>query len=330
MRPDLTIAIPTYNRADKLEESVGLAIRYSVGKNVEILISDNASNDDTTERVENVRKNYPNIRYYKNEKNIGFDGNFLNCFEKATGKYVWLLSDDDKLLPGAVDSVLDALKKEPVCMHLNSSTLIDENPIYMSSPRLEENGLLIYEDRNGFIKKIGIFCTFVSSLIFNVDYVRNIENKEQYFNTNILQSHVLLETMKNDGIYIVNTFNCLAARGNISVEYDVLRTWVKNYSDLLLQTAPKCGFDEKVMNQVLEAGLSTTVYEFVINFRKTCKNEATWDRECIWSYVRRYPQLIRKYTVAVNCPQWYLQVLKLIYRIRSKIEGRRVYGEKCN
>lgn len=320
MRPKLTVAIPTYNRAEKLLECVSRVVAYSKGLDVEIIVSDNASTDNTREVVASIIDNNKSIRYFRNSENLGFDGNFLNCFEKANGKYVWLLSDDDILLPGAVESVLVGLDRNPVCMHLNSSGINSEAPLVIANCRFKEEGLRFFMDKNEFIETIGIFCTFVSSLVFDVDMVKRIPDKERFTKTNILQSHILFETMKNDGVYIINTFNCIAARGNTAVSYDLLRTWVKNYSDLLLQTAKKCGFNEERMSDVLRIGLSTTVYEFLLYFRQTCADEQEWDRDCIWPYIERYPELIRKYRMAVNCPIKKLKWLKVKYKIERKIK----------
>ena len=181
-------------------------------------------------------------------------------------------------------------------------------------------------DKNEFVERIGIYCTFISSIIFDLDIVRNIPNKERYFGTNILQSHILFETMNNDGIYLINTYNCIAARDNTSVKYDVLKTWVKNYSELFLNTAKECGFDDERMNEVLRIGLSTTVYEFILGFRQTCANENEWDRECIWPYIERYPEIIDKYKTAVYCPISKLKRIYYIYKIRNKFNS--IFGVK--
>lgn len=321
MRDKLTIAIPTYNRAEKLSECINRVIKYSKNLDIEIIVSDNASMDNTRDIIDLIIKDNPSVKYYRNSENLGFDGNFLNCFEKANGEYVWLLSDDDIILPGAIESVLEGLKSKPICMHLNSSGIIRENPLKTGDPRLKEEGMKVFKDKNEFIEEIGIYCTFVSSLVFNVDMVRNIPNKERFFTTNILQSHIFFEIMRNVGVYVINTFNCIAARGNKMVRYDVLRTWVKNYSDLLVQTAVECGFDEKRMGEVLRIGLATSVYEFVLTLRQTCANEQEWDRDCIWLYIERYPELVNKYEIAVNCSIKKLKWLHLKYRLERKIKS---------
>ena len=316
MRPELTIAIPTYNRVDKLKYAMKDVIEYSKGKNIEIIVSDNASTDGTRDYVNSITEKYTLIKYYRNNENLGFDGNFLNCLEKANGKYVWLLSDDDILLPGAIESVLEALKEYPICMHLNTSSLISEEPFKFTAPRFEEEGIVKYLDKNEFLHTVGIYCTFVSSLVFNVDLVHEIDDKEQYFRTNILQSHVYLETMKRDGVYIINTKNCLVARSNRIISYDLYRTWINNYSELLLNTGKKCGFDKQILSEVLEKSLDTNIYNFILFFRRTCKNAKEWDKDCIWKWIYNYPRLRMKYCLAVNAPIFLLPLLTFVYKIK--------------
>lgn len=76
MRPELTIAIPTYNRLNTLKKSLRKALEYSKGKDIEIFVSDNASTDGTKEYINSLKKEYPRLKYYRNEKNLGLDGQF--------------------------------------------------------------------------------------------------------------------------------------------------------------------------------------------------------------------------------------------------------------
>jgi glycosyltransferase involved in cell wall biosynthesis len=80
------------------------------GDLVELCVCDNASPDSTQEVVEESRALGP-LKYWRNESNLGFHGNIVKLTTKlAQGEYVWLLGDDDLLLPGAVVRVLETLK----------------------------------------------------------------------------------------------------------------------------------------------------------------------------------------------------------------------------
>lgn len=121
-RPLLTIAIPTYNRAKFLKELIENILSESTTDFIEILISDNNSDDDTKEVVASFhdRETY-SINYYKNEINIGFDGNILNCYNKAKGRFIWFLSDDDRFENNIFNILIPLLKnEEPSLLALRS------------------------------------------------------------------------------------------------------------------------------------------------------------------------------------------------------------------
>ncbi|MBI5890592.1 MAG: glycosyltransferase family 2 protein [Nitrosomonadales bacterium] len=110
--PSLSIVIPTYNRADKLLrllKNIDVELSNS-NLIVQALVSDNASSDDTQEKVTNFKSSRFNLHYYRQEKNIGFDGNVRFLYEAAKTDYVWFFSDDDILLPGAIAMALEGIK----------------------------------------------------------------------------------------------------------------------------------------------------------------------------------------------------------------------------
>ena len=99
--PLVTIAIPTYNRADGyLKEAIQSALDQTY-ENLEILVSDNCSADDT----ESIVKTFSDrrLRYVRHKKNIGATNNFNYCLQKARGAYFLLLHDDDLIDPDFVE-----------------------------------------------------------------------------------------------------------------------------------------------------------------------------------------------------------------------------------
>jgi rhamnosyltransferase len=112
-RPLLTIAIPTYGRAPFLRELLAcLRPQLEDQPTVELLISDNASPDETAEVVREFEHSGLELRYICNEINIGPDANFLQCYEQAAGRYVWVFGDDDLLLDGGLSTVVKLLEQE--------------------------------------------------------------------------------------------------------------------------------------------------------------------------------------------------------------------------
>ena len=193
MKCRLTIAIPTYNRIEKLKQCLSNAILESVDKDVEILVSDNCSTDGTQAYMNKIIKENSRINYMRNKENLGPDRNFLNCFNNAQGEYILLLGDDDFLLPGSVKSILDCIEENPVFIHLNSSGIKKENnKIVCTTPRLKEEGIKRYKDKNLFMNDVGIYITFMSSLVIKNDYIKHIVNKERFIGKNLIQTYIEL------------------------------------------------------------------------------------------------------------------------------------------
>lgn len=98
-KPILSICIPTYCRSNYLKECLDSIIYQDWFNdwNIEIVISDNASTDNTIELVNMYQEKYNNIRYHRNEENIWAVLNVLNIINLANWEYCWLMSDDDTL-----------------------------------------------------------------------------------------------------------------------------------------------------------------------------------------------------------------------------------------
>ena len=102
--PRLSICIPTFNRAEFLSATLA-SIGGQAESDLEIVISDNASTDDTGEVVESFAKAFPRLVYFRHSSNVGADRNYLKAVDLASGEYCWLFGSDDVMLPGAIKTV---------------------------------------------------------------------------------------------------------------------------------------------------------------------------------------------------------------------------------
>lgn len=108
----VTIAIPTYNRAQLLKvtiESV-LAQDYS---DFGVVVLDNASSDDTQTLVRSFADRDRRVTYIRNETNIGMLGNWNRAIEVNSSPYLSLFHDDDVMLPGFISESVLALDAHP-------------------------------------------------------------------------------------------------------------------------------------------------------------------------------------------------------------------------
>jgi abequosyltransferase len=105
----LTICIPTFNRSSFLAGTLD-SILSQLTPECEVLVVDNASSDSTPEVVLAYAERCSQLRYFRQETNVGLDRNYDTAVQQSQGEYCWLFTDDDLLKPGAVDSVLGALQ----------------------------------------------------------------------------------------------------------------------------------------------------------------------------------------------------------------------------
>jgi glycosyltransferase involved in cell wall biosynthesis len=106
--PLVTIAIPTYNRADGfLKEALQSALQQTYTP-LEILVADNCSTDATPELMARYTDD-ARVRYVRHETNLGPYKNFNFCVEAAQGRFFLMLHDDDRIDPDFVETCMAAV-----------------------------------------------------------------------------------------------------------------------------------------------------------------------------------------------------------------------------
>lgn len=104
---DLTfsICLPTYNSGDRIGVTLEDILAQSY-PNYEVIVSDNASLDNTAEVVAGFKDK--RIKYFRNEQNVGFAQNLNVCAGKATGDILFLMSAKSRLSRDALKDTRDA------------------------------------------------------------------------------------------------------------------------------------------------------------------------------------------------------------------------------
>jgi len=109
--PEVSVAIPSYNRAHLLPNAIKSILKQSV-KDVEIIIADDGSTDNPEELIKGLQKKYPIIIYVKSPVNMGEAATRNLAIQNATGKYLAFLDSDDEWLPGKLKAQIDFLEKK--------------------------------------------------------------------------------------------------------------------------------------------------------------------------------------------------------------------------
>jgi glycosyltransferase involved in cell wall biosynthesis len=103
--PLVSVLIPTYNRPHYFELALQSVLQQTY-KNIEIIVCDDSTNDETFKLIHPYLIKYNHIRYYKNEVNLGQFDNDIQCMELAKGEYVNFLMDDDLFHPTKIEKMM--------------------------------------------------------------------------------------------------------------------------------------------------------------------------------------------------------------------------------
>lgn len=181
----LTICIPTYNRSKELDYSLSCferELQYIDPSVLEFFISDNCSPDNTEGIVDKYIKRGLPIIYSRNDKNIGPDNNFLKCFYYAKTKYLWLLGDDDYLLEGRLQKIIETLNKENIgCLNLASN--------------YGKRGVYKFSDNQKFLTIVGHWLTFMSANIIRTDIISKVQVDDALRRSNLLQMPFFIDAI---------------------------------------------------------------------------------------------------------------------------------------
>lgn len=110
--PTVSIGLPTYARGPQLDVAVASALAQTHPA-VTVLISDNASLDDTPQRCAAWGARDQRVRAVRHPENVGPTANFNSLFAALDGDYALLLSDDDHLEPEYVATCVARLEADP-------------------------------------------------------------------------------------------------------------------------------------------------------------------------------------------------------------------------
>lgn len=190
----LTLGIITYNQPKELKRLL-LSIMPQMRPGVEIAVNDN-SRDSETELMVKKEFSSPYVRYFKNETNVKFDGNVVLATERALGKYVWWLGDEE-VKPGAVAHILEILENNP------EISLIWMNFVVFGQPTAARNfgQDKFFRDRNEVLEQISNELGFVSSIILDRDKALNADKKnmDKFLGLQFINVYLAMNVLSQEG-----------------------------------------------------------------------------------------------------------------------------------
>lgn len=154
--PLLSICIATYNRASYISETLD-SIILQLDDDVELLVVDGASTDNTEDVVRKFAQTESRIRYVRLSARGGVDQDYDKSVQLARGEFCWLFTDDDVLRPGAVNAVKTAITEGHDLVVVNAEVRDRALSVILQSRRIVMHDNKMYSPN-------AMECLFVDAL----------------------------------------------------------------------------------------------------------------------------------------------------------------------
>jgi len=238
----LSICIPTFNGGDKLVPSLNvLSDIVQARDDIEVVISDNCSTDNTHEILSNYDE-IPNFIIHRNCENLGLNGNLSLLIDNyARGKYCWIIGDDDYIDKDAVDKIITILKNESpsyVSLRHRDLKLCDYFKLEIDKKRdLEYFRGNYFECIDYNASHSNILGTFMSTQIFLLEKVKELDRSDigvntwSDFRTTFPNSYMMTQLFFND-------HNCICIHTPVLTALSHPKSWDGRMYDITMTILP--------------------------------------------------------------------------------------------
>jgi abequosyltransferase len=296
----LSICIPTYNRASYLDiclQKIAVEVK-GFEQFVELIISDNASTDNTSDIVSKYCSLGLDIKYYKQDSNVGTERNFLSLYERAESEYFWLLSDDDYPVSGTLQSILHLVEKARFGIIYLSNAWYTDEPVSVDSVSI--NNYTIYNNPLDFIERTNYWITFISGNIINKTAINGKINPSEFNGTmlNYLGWFIPAIFQGYDNVVIEDV--CLICKSGNTGGYKLIKVFGENFNFVMDKLIAK-GYDSKMKN-IINNHLICSFFPMFLNVSndKFIKEKylssmirVFWKYKNFWKVI--FPMLVKKH-----------------------------------
>lgn len=182
---------------------------------VELIIVDGASTDNTSEVIATYRSRFPKIRYIRELANSGIDADYDKAVGYATGKYCWLMTDDDLLKPGAVKRVLAELDGVRDLIVVNAETKNANLTEILAEKQLviDDDRLYTISDYEVFFRECCNYLSFIGGVVICREYWMG-RDRESFYGTLFIHVGVIFQQPLIKSVYLISDPQIIIRYGN--------------------------------------------------------------------------------------------------------------------
>lgn len=316
----ISILIPTFNRSGLLAKAVESALAQTY-PDLEVLVSDNASTDDTATVMARFEGD-PRLHYLRNAQNIGMVPNWRQLLLRATGDCFLLLSDDDELIdPEYLKKATDLLQRhEDMVLVYANGYILDTRTGLRRELRLPfqevENGSRVFANRDRVKPQDFTLCNviFRRALALDLEAFSNPHNiccdSELFLNSCLFGKVGVIQNFVS--LYRVHSGNLIAT---IDGNFDLLAHRLDMYLNPL-RLAEKRNCLSKQEREAFEWVMRRMVRRTLLTI---CANHRARYPEFLAYLESRRPGLARK---AMIHPKFWLKRIKIRWHQRRRLSAQ--------
>jgi len=314
-KPLLSICIPTINRAMYLEQTlinITADNNFINTNNIEIVISDNNSEDNTEEICKSFVDKFPDkIRYFRQKENIG-DKNFIEVLKLANGEFAKLSNDTVCYKDGALHTILGILKT-----HSRLGLIYFMNDGKFENP---DNYKFIHcKSSDDFFNETVFYSTWIAGICIKTSTFNEIDVPYRFSNLNFSQIDFMAKILKTNDCLIVYAKLMDVININKKGGYNIAEVFGKNYNIVL-----KTLLDEDIISKKTYKKIIREILIKHINFYYfDLKNQFNYDKTGYMKYL--LPIYKYKPYFYLNYLWWKLIPLKRKLYKRDAKDGYRVH-----
>lgn len=230
----LSLCVTTRNRKESLARLIN-ELLSDLSDEVQLVIVDGASTDGTSDFISQHYKKNSTILYHLEATNSGLDQGYDKSVTLASGRYCWMLSDDDQIVPGSVGLVLDLIQSSNHDLIVANSEVWDSKlSCCLSKKILSINDNIVYNTNQMedlFIKTASIMSFIGSVIIKREVWIGRIRNK--YYGSWFIHIGVIFQDKLNNSAFVIACPLIKIRYGVASWSGKAFDIWMRSWPELI-------------------------------------------------------------------------------------------------
>jgi abequosyltransferase len=229
----LSLCIATFNRAGYIGQTLD-AVLAELTPEVELIVVDGASQDETSILMAEYVRRHPQIVYRREAENSGVDRDFDKAVVYASGQYCWLMSDDDVIVPGAIAAVLARLAGAPQLVIVNSEIRDRQLSAVLKPRQIEIENDCEYggSEHERFFSDTGSYLSFIGGVVVRRAWWLGRE-RAAYFGSLFIHAGVIFQQPPPERVKVIAEPLVRVRYGNAQWSPRTFEIWIFKWPHLV-------------------------------------------------------------------------------------------------